>query len=142
MPDYDADFYGWANEQAALLRSGKLADADVANIAEEIESMGRSEKRELVNRLAVLLEHLLKWHAQPNLRSTSWRLTVEEQRIQLRSHLADNPSLKPILPDAITQDYRLGLLAAQRDTGLAAQAFPPSNPWTEQQILDDGFHPE
>ena len=62
---YDRDFYAWANEQAALLRSGKLAEADIENIAEEIESMGRSEKRELVNRLTVLLLHLLKWQFQP-----------------------------------------------------------------------------
>lgn len=57
---YSRDFCAWATEQAALLRAGRLADADIENIAEEIESMGRSEKRELVNRLTVLLTHLLK----------------------------------------------------------------------------------
>jgi len=59
--NYETDFYGWANEQAALLRSGQLSAADIENIAEEIESMGRSEKRELISRLIVLLTHLLKW---------------------------------------------------------------------------------
>ncbi len=58
---YDRDFYAWANEQAGLLRAGRLTDVDIAHIAEEIESLGKSEKRELVGRLAVLLLHLLKW---------------------------------------------------------------------------------
>ena len=77
---YDADFYGWANEQAALLREGRLNEADIENIAEEIESMGRSEKRELVSRLAVLLTHLLKWRYQPGGRGSSWRASIVVQR--------------------------------------------------------------
>ena len=75
---YDRDFYAWANQQAALLRAGRLAEADIENIAEEIESMGRSEKRELVSRLVVLLQHLLKWQFQPLFRGASWRLTYRE----------------------------------------------------------------
>ena len=68
---YDRDFYAWANEQAALLRAGRLSEADIENIAEEIESMGRSEKRDLVSRLTVVLLHLLKWQFQPSHRSNS-----------------------------------------------------------------------
>ena len=142
MPNYDSDFYGWANEQAALLRAGRLSEADVANIAEEIESMGRSEKRELVNRLAVLLAHLLKWQAQPGLRGASWRLMIEEHRDRLRDHLADNPSLRSKLHDALVQAYRLALLAAQRETGLGRAAFPPTCPWSPETAFDDGFYPE
>src|ERR1700691_740820 len=97
---YDADFYGWANEQAALLREGRLAEADIANIAEEIESIGRSEKRELVSRLAVLLTHLLKWRYQPGGRGSSWRASIVVQRRALERHLADNPRLKTRLPHA------------------------------------------
>ena len=73
---YERDFYAWANEQAGLLRAGKLSEADLEHIAEEIESMGKSEKRELVNRLSVLLMHLLKWQFQATGRGTSWRLTI------------------------------------------------------------------
>src|SRR5689334_13690461 len=90
---YDTDFYAWTAEQAALLRAGRLSEADVENIAEEIESMGRSERRELVNRLTVLFVHLLKWRHQPGLRPRSWALTIEQQRIQLGRHLDHNPSL-------------------------------------------------
>lgn len=142
MPEYDADFYGWANEQAALLRAGRLGDADVANIAEEIESMGRSEKRELVNRLAVLLAHLLKWQFQPGLRGTSWRLTIEEQRRRLASHLKDNPSLKARLLEASEEAYVLAVLAAQRDSGLDRAAFPLIDPYGPVLAMDEGFYPQ
>src|ERR1700679_885799 len=76
---YHTDFYAWAVEQAALLREGRLASADVANIAEEIESMGRAEKRELVNLLTILLLDLLKWHFQPGFRSASWNPSIRGQ---------------------------------------------------------------
>ena len=89
---YEQDFHAWAMEQAALLRAGKLDCIDVANLAEEIESMARSERRELVNRLTVVLLHLLKWQYQPALRGNSWRLTIEEQRDSLAEHLRGGPA--------------------------------------------------
>ena len=138
---YSRDFYAWATEQAALLRAGQLAEADVENIAEEIESMGRSEKRELVNRLTVLLTHLLKWQAQPALRSNPWRLTILEQHGQLAEHLKENPSLKSVLLDAFATAYRFALLGAQRETGLPEDAFPATCPWTGEQVMAEGFLP-
>src|SRR5580692_6333313 len=102
---YDTDFYAWANEQAALLRSGRLTEADIENIAEEIESMGRSEKRELVNQLSVLLLHLLKWRYQPLPQSKSWQTAIEQQRLHLTEHLADNPSLTSRLDEVIPIAY-------------------------------------
>jgi hypothetical protein len=75
---YDQDFFAWANEQAALLRAGKLSEADIEHIAEEVESLGKTEKRELVSRLIVLMVHLLKWRFQPSLRGRSWKLSVDE----------------------------------------------------------------
>ena len=77
---YEQDFFAWTSEQARLLREGRAADADLANIAEELETLGRVQRRELVNRLAVLLQHLLKWSYQPDRQGTSWRLTILEQR--------------------------------------------------------------
>ncbi len=138
---YDRDFYAWANEQAALLRSGRLGDADIANIAEEIESMGRSEKRELVSRLAVLLLHLLKWQFQPGLRGASWDTSIRVQRIRLADHLADNPSLKPRLSEAIASAYRVARLEAAAETGLQAGMFPASCPWSAAEIPDEQFWP-
>lgn len=138
---YDTDFYAWATEQAALLRAGKLQASDIEHIAEEIESMGRTEKRELVNRLAILFLHLLKWRYQPALRGNSWRLTIKEQRLRLESHLGDNPSLKARLAQAIDEGYRLALIEAERETGLDESTFPASCPWSFQSLMDKDFWP-
>ncbi len=141
MSLYDTDFYAWANTQAALLRSGSLATADVEHIAEEIESMGRSEKRELLSRLAPLLMHLLKWQVQPMLRGNSWRATIKVQRREIARHLADNPSLSARLPEVLGDAYGDAVLLAARASGLAEAAFPAINPWTFGEIVDDGFWP-
>jgi hypothetical protein len=139
---YDRDFYAWANEQAGLLRDGRLIEADIEHIAEEIESLGKREKRELVSRLQVLLLQLLKWQHQPAFRSTSWRLTIEEQRNRLEEHLADSPSLKSSLDETIVRAYRNALLSAARETGLERSAFPVVCPWSFEQIIDPNFYPE
>src|SRR5580704_13654060 len=115
---YDRDFYARASEQSGLLRAGRLSEADVGHIAEEIESMGRGEKRELVNRLTVLLTQLLQWRHQPALHCTSWRLTLEEQRNRVADQLGDNPSLKSSLAEATVAAYRNAILAAARETGV------------------------
>jgi len=139
---YDADFYGWANEQAALLRAGRLAEADLANIAEEIESMGRSEKRELVSRLSVLLTHLLKWRYQPGGRGSSWRASIIVQRDRLEDHLDDNLSLKPQIPKALQRAYKSAVVVAGDETKLGEAAFPQACPWSFDDIANSDFWPE
>jgi hypothetical protein len=138
---YEQDFYAWANEQAALLRAGKLSAADIEHIADEIESMGKTEKREMVSRLTVLLAHLLKWQLQPGRRGASWQATITIQRRTLIRHLADNPSLKPKLPEAMADAYGDGRLSASAETNLSADTFPDECPWTFDQIIDANFWP-
>ena len=138
---YEHDFYAWANEQAALLRAGNLSVADIEHIAEEIESMGKTEKRELVSRLAVLLLHLLKWRYQPERRSANWEATVIVQRHDLSDHLADNPSLKAQLPAAISRAYSNAAPIAVGETGLPKSTFPTTCPWSFEQIMDEEFWP-
>src|SRR3990172_2106222 len=106
---YDTDFYQWTFHNAELLRQGKLTEVDVQNIAEELESMGKSEKRELINRLAVLIMHLLKWQYQPEKRSHSWIETINEQRRQIILLLEDNPSLKYEIEEKIIRAYNLAI---------------------------------
>ena len=139
---YEKDFYAWASEQVGLLRAGRLAEADVPHIIEEIESIGRSEKRELVNRLVVLLLHLLKWCYQPGLRGNSRRLSIKEQRIRLASHLDDNPSLQSMLDEAIEQAYRLAVIETERETGLPETIFPTTCPFSFPQMMDEAFWPD
>lgn len=140
-PLYDRDFYAWSREQAELLRAGKLADADIVHIAEEIDSMGRTEKRELISRLTVLLLHLLKWRYQPGKRGPSWEASIANQRDDIVDHLDDNPSLKPLLPQALASAYRKACREAVAATGLSGSTFPELCPWTVEQVLDGGFWP-
>ena len=134
---YESDFYAWATEQGALLRAGKLSAADIAHIAEEIESMGRSEKRELTNRLAVLLAHLLKWRFQPDRRGRSWRATIREQRLQAAQVLRDNPSLRPQLGAILADAYEAAVQAAIRETDLPEDIFPAECPWNFEQAMQE-----
>ncbi len=97
---YETDIVAWAREQAALLRSGQLSALDIEHIAEEIEDVGKSEKRELASRMAVLLAHLLKWQHQPGRRGSSWTRTLKEQRKAIAAALRQTPSLKASLTDA------------------------------------------
>jgi hypothetical protein len=138
---YEQDFYAWANEQAGLLRAGKLSEADIENIAEEIESMGKSEKRELASRLTVLLLHLLKWQFQPGRRGASWQAIIRVQRRDLAVHMADNPSLKAILPQIIDQAYGSAVIEAGAETGLLETTFPAVCSWSYEQISAEDFWP-
>ena len=140
--DYERDVYGWANEQAALLRGGQFARADIENIAEEIESLGKSQKSELVNRLTVLLAHLLKWQFQPGFRSTSWELSIREQRRRIAIHMRGNPSLKSSLLEITDDAYSIALLQAQRQTKLKSTTFPPRCPYDFAQVINEEFWPE
>jgi hypothetical protein len=139
---YEQDFYAWIQEQVALLRTGRLAEIDIENIAEELESMGRSEKRELSDRLAVLLMHLLKWRLQPGRRGNSWRATIKEQRRRVRKRLEDSPSLKHGLEERLVEAFEAAVLLAISDTGLDEATFPVTCPFTLSQVLDETFWPD
>ncbi|MBV8442897.1 MAG: DUF29 domain-containing protein [Hyphomicrobiales bacterium] len=138
----DRDFYAWSLEQAALLREGRVGEADLEAIAEEIESMGKTEKRELVSRLTVLLLHLLKWRHQPSHRGKSWRLSIANARNEIADHLEDNPSLKAVLDRAMEQAYRYARLKAAIETEFDEDDFPERSPWTFAEATDPGFWPE
>lgn len=139
---YERDFYAWANEQAALLRAGRLSEADIGNIAEEIESMGRSEKRELVSRLSVLMLHLLKWQSQPSHRGNSWRPSIDNARDAFADHLEDNPSLKSQLDHVVRSAYRRAANNAAAETGFDRAAFPTDCPYSFEQAMNAAFWPE
>ena len=139
---YDDDFFAWTQEQARLLRAGDLADVDVENLAEEIESMGKSLRRELRNRLGVLLVHLLKWGYQPTFRSRSWSNTIREQRKQVAGLIDEAPSLAPLLANELPGIYESAVTNASSETGLAETSFPIGCPYTPEQILSEDFLPE
>lgn len=138
--DYETDFYGWTQQQAQLLKNKQINQIDWHHLAEEIEDMGRSEKRQLESRLEVLMMHLLKWQFQPNLRSRSWELTIKEQRLRLEKLLQDNPSLKSSLEDVKEKSYPLAVISAEKETGLSV--FPDNCPYDLSQILNPEFLPK
>jgi hypothetical protein len=138
---HSADFFGWIMQQTELLRAGRLTEIDREHLAEEIEDMGRSLQRELVNRLTVLLLHLLKWQFQPGYQGNSWRYTIEEQREQLNDHLQDNPSLKQKIPESFERAYKYARTGAAKETGLPKSTFPEICPWSFEQALDNEFWP-
>ena len=139
---YEQDFYAWANEQARLFRAGRLTDADIEHIADEIESMGKTEKRELVSRLKVLLTHLLKWQYQPTHRGASWQATIRVQRRELARHMADNPSLKAVFPQSLADGYGDAAIAAAAETGLLESTFPVVCAWSPEEFMDSEFWPD
>ncbi|MBD2567172.1 DUF29 domain-containing protein [Anabaena lutea] len=139
LTTHDHDFYAWTLEQAHLLRTRQFNQIDFDHIAEEIEDMGRSEKRELESRLEVLIMHLLKWQFQPNLRSRCWQLTIKEQRLRLEKLLAENPSLSSFLADSLDKIYQLATISAERETGLSL--FPETCPYSLTEIFTLEFLP-
>lgn len=140
---YEQDFYQWTQEQAALLRAGAWQDLDVANLVEEVESLGRSERHALESRLERLVLHLLKWRYQPDkrVRSHSWEDTIREQRRRLSRRLSQNPSLAPTVPTVLAESYPYVRQRAQLQTRLPLATFPEACPWTPAQVLDADFWP-
>jgi hypothetical protein len=168
---YAQDFYAWCLATAALVREGHWDAIDQEALIEELESLGKSQYRELENRLDVLVMHLLKWQAQPQIRLTSpsWASTIREQRKQIGRLLRDNPSLRPQVPtilndiypeareDAVQEMGTLGPLTPlpadlvrggilQREVPeigdlLRRSLLPLTCPWTAAQVLDKDFWP-
>lgn len=140
--EYERDFYAWAIHNAQLMREGKLSEVDIEHVAEEIESMGKSEKRELINRLAILLSHLLKWTFQPDKRSNSWKYTIEEQRDEVLDLIEESPSLKHEIEKQLERSYKKAVLFAATETNIGKEVFPKTCSFSLKQVLDPKFFPD
>jgi hypothetical protein len=146
---YDTDYAEWARRNARLLRAGDFGALDVAHLLEELDDRANSERRELENRLTILLAHLLKWQYQlPQLSERwrefdgrSWRSTIIEQRDRLAKRLRETPSLKPVLRQMLPEAYADAVALAAKESGLPAATFPPSCPYGEAELLDESFYP-
>ncbi len=136
---YETDFYLWTQQQAALLRQGEFnrVDLDLANIAEEIESMGKRDRRAIGGYLQNILMHLLKWQYQPQRRGISWKLSIRNGREQILDLLEESPSLKPQMDFFIQKEYPRARNNAADETGLPLTMFPEACPFTVEQITGD-----
>ena len=139
---YDRDFSAWSESQARSLRKRNVSDLDWDNLAEEIETLGRSERSEIRSRLVVLLLHLLKWQYQPAKRKPGWKASIVEARDQLGRQLKENPSLKSYPASVLDKSYEIARLRAADETELAVESFPEQCPYLVERILDEGFYPE
>jgi hypothetical protein len=133
---YEEDLYTWANEQAALLRAGRVAEADAKNIAEELDDVGNEQYDKLESALRIILLHLLKWDHQPERRSRSWRLSIAVQRKHVLKVLKKNPGLKPLRDEAVADAYEVARIEAADETGMDEDRFPPSCPYGWDEIME------
>jgi len=138
---YEDDLFAWTQEQAALLRAHAVDAIDWENLAEEIESMGRRDRRELGSRLTVILLYLLKWQAQPALHGATWRKMLRTQRREIRELLGQSLSLRREVPAMIREVYVDAVKDAVDETGLRADVFPGTCPYAPDEVLDEGHLP-
>lgn len=139
---YDTDYLIWIKTTVEKLRVHDYSNIDWENLIEEIEDMGRSERRSLESNLIVVLTHLLKWQYQPELRSGSWKSSIVEHRRRIRKALKESPSLKPYLEEVFAECYLDAVEQASAETELPVETFPQLCPYTSAEILDSDFLPE
>ncbi|MFB2837127.1 DUF29 domain-containing protein [Floridanema evergladense] len=142
---YDRDFYSWLQTTAKLLKERRFDEVDWESLIEEIESMGRSEKKEIKNRLIVLIEHLLKlmyWEIEKVYNARGWRETIVEQRTQIELSLEDSPSLRNLLTDVFLDCYQKARNNALRKYQLPDNLFPTEPPFTLEDVINSNFLPE
>ena len=139
---YDKDYLKWIEITVEKLRVGDYSNIDWEKLIEEIEDMGRSERRSLESNLVVVLMHLLKWVFQPDQRSGSWKGSIAEHRRRIRKSLQDSPSLKPYLEEVFSECYSDAVEQASAETGLSIEKFPQLCVYTSAEALDSNFFPD
>jgi hypothetical protein len=138
---YEKDFYAWLAQTIKLLREDRLQEIDRDILIDELESMGKRDKRELISHFVILLAHLLKWQFQPDARSAGWVGSIAEQRLQIADQLEDSPSLRNYVPESIEKAYPRAITLAARETGFAPSSFPQSCPYSLRELADEDFYP-
>ena len=142
LPDYNTDVYAWSKAQAEALRAKDWAALDVANLAEEIESLGNGQAHAVESYLSVLCLHLLKWRYQPARRGKSRRFSMQVARQRIARRLQKSPSLRPQVPGLLADAYADARRLAATQTDLPLATFPEACPWPPAQVLDEDYLPE
>lgn len=140
--EYEQDFFLWSREQAEALRiaarSGTNLSVDWENVAEEIESLGRSDRNEISSRIGTIIEHLLKLQSSPAVDSRpGWRVTILRERVELLDRLADSPSLHPQVAGIIAQRMVSGRRIAAAALKQFGESLADLPDYTEEQVLGD-----
>lgn len=136
------DFHAWLEQSARLIRAGRWQELDADLLADELEDLGKSERRGIASQLTRLLVHLLKWQYQTARRSDSWRDSILDARLQIALALDDSPSLRGYPAERLDDCYGRARRAAVRQTGLPIARFPETCPFALADILDDAWLPD
>lgn len=139
--DYEIDLVAWAFDQAEKLRGRRANGIDWANLAEELEALGKSDKRGLSSHLRNLILHLLNWQFQPSKRSRSREASIGNARDEIQARLLDTPSLRNDLTESVASSYSRARKRASREARLPIHTFPESCPYSLEQLMDDDFLP-
>ena len=139
---YTSDYNSWTAQTAQLLREQRWHEVDVAHLIEEIEDLGKSERRAIVSQLTRLLLHLLKWQHQPQRRSDSWLDSITDARTQIELTLEDSPSLKRYPAEKLADSYQRARRQAAKQTNLEISTFPKDCPYSLESVLIENWLPE
>lgn len=142
--NYDTDFYLWSQAQAEALRAKDWQAMDLENLAEEIESLGKRDRRGVESYLEAVAKRLLKWVYQPQERARrgrGWRLSIRNARRRMAKIVRDSPSLRELPPPLVADVYRHACADAADETGLPLATFPEACPWSLEQLQDEDFWP-
>ena len=142
---YERDYYAWIRKQIRAIRERRLEEVDWTNVAEEMDDLGKSEKRSVEPHIARIIEHLLKLSYTPErprrLNRRGWEITVREARRQLGRLFDESPSLRRKTREVFPHAYQGGRNAVLIATTLSEAVLPESSPWSLEQVLDEGFIP-
>ncbi len=144
IPLYEQDYNLWIETTINQIKQYNFESVDWDNVLEELESLGKSDKRELRNRLTVLIEHLLKlayWEAEREANARGWKNTIKEQRRQIKILLNDSPSLKPYLLEKFSECYADAIEDAADNTGLSIDTFPSESLFSLEEALNPHYLP-
>lgn len=141
MAKYEGDFAAWAAEQGRLLRAGRFSELDLANLAEEVESIGRRDADELENSLREAMAWMLRWHVFEGTRVEGWHTAFADAKFRAIDILADSPSLRVTLdePGLWQHLWEGARVALFLQNGVRIDLLPESCPWTVDQLLDETF---
>ncbi len=139
---YDQDFNLWLEQTVELLKAKQFDALDIENLVDELESMSRRDRREILSRLKVVLMHLLKWQYQPDKRSGSWKSSIRNNREEIAQLIQESPSLKGYPAQVLAEAYLSAKLNAADETGLPLEIFPLECPYSIEEVLSEAFWPE
>jgi hypothetical protein len=132
---YERDFFAWTQETARAIEAGRFDEIDRVALADEVESLGKRDRREIVSRLATIVTHLLKTKYQPEKQTRSWQNTIDRERRELDLLLADSPSLKAQLPELLDNAYGNARGDFANETGIGIDVFPETCEWSVAEVL-------